>query len=361
MSNYEHSLPIQSYNPEADLQLAIQLILKAFEKKTTISDKESMNMNEQIRRKDSKIEELHNAVNSLAKEIKNLREENSRLKEENSYLLDMTRNLNDNNDKLQNFKFTILNSIETEPSALKISKLQIANLIDSRSKKCSPSRDRKDTHEFRETKDNRDNREIRADKNSNYVNNQNTTSSFVKEGGEGNSISPRSNYTHTSNIDELLGKLNTKIFTQHTGGYSSEEENFVSNSSVRNGYNSNFNKRISDMKFKLKIQNNSHSSIPLRHKEENDRNERNESNNYVSQARKYEGKSNQYILASKFFSECRITLKKESYEDLVSSIKEKGDNNFDADQVYYRVQEILRGHPRLLKDFHSIFPYLNKK
>jgi hypothetical protein len=311
-------------------------------------------------------------VNSLSRELKSYKEENTRLKEENSYLVEMTKKLNDDNDRLENFKFTILNSIDGEPHIMKINKMQVANLIDSKSMHNNMNMNIKNSP-------NQENKKSVISSPKQNINKSLSNQALDK------SFSPRSNYTYTSNIDELLGKLNTKVYTQNTHNTfhtnSSEEEinqQTKQNHSTRNGYATNhtnnflsnkFDAKISEMKQKFKSNtnlnqvNNSYSSGVVRnYREINDQyksavfNDEYESNN----GRKYEGKSNQYILSSKFFNECRIALRKEAYEELVSAINEKGDNNFDGDEVNQRVQDILKGHPRLIRDFQMIFPYLNK-
>lgn len=355
MSTNDYIANIQSYNPEYDINLAIQLILKAFEKKSNSSDKEVLKLKDILMDKESKIDELQNMVNCICSELKSYKEENNKLKEENSYLIEMTKILNEDNDKLQNFKYTILNSIDGETHMMKINKMQVANLIEDKKPVSVPSPK------------------------------QNTNKSMLNQ-DINKSSSPKSNNKYISSIDEILEKLNLKLYAKKNPKIlltnSSEDENNLQikqNQTTRNdnsiyqtsNFHSNkFDTKISEMKKKFKsntnlnqINNSFSSGIVRNYREINDQyksavfNDEHDLNN----GRKYEGKSNQYILSSKFFNECRIVLRKEVYEELVSVINEKGDNNFNEDYNNQRIQDILKGHPMLIRDFQIIFPKLTNK
>jgi len=66
-------------------------------------------------------------------------------------------------------------------------------------------------------------------------------------------------------------------------------------------------------------------------------------------------KSDQYILSSKFFSECRTVLQKEDNLKLLETLKKSNNNEISKEEAFESIKQLLENYPKLINDFQMIF------
>ena len=66
-------------------------------------------------------------------------------------------------------------------------------------------------------------------------------------------------------------------------------------------------------------------------------------------------KTRQYNLSTKFFSECRNTLSSEEYLNLIEILKLYNSDKIGKENTLDKIQDMLKSHDKLCKDFKSIF------
>ncbi len=66
-------------------------------------------------------------------------------------------------------------------------------------------------------------------------------------------------------------------------------------------------------------------------------------------------KSDQYILSSKFFSECRTVLQKEDNLKLLETLKKSNNNEISKEEAFESIRQLLENYPKLINDFQMIF------
>ena len=370
MSNFSlrsnHNFPneqILNISNDFEIQSAFQLILKAFEKKNLLFEKEVNNLVENVKVKDNKIMEYDNQLEVLQKEYKAAKDEIIKLKNENRNLIEITQKINEENNQLIRFKNTIISSLDFDTNYLTLNKEHLMDLLESKGEILSP-----------------------IEKNSGNDYNVNLNSPIYVQSGKMSPNELSRNHNYNKNIysskqspNDYLPKYKTeikieKLFDKLSNKYVSSENNsliVVTDDSSKTTSRPKFEKKIEELKKKFKIE--KYSSAKLKPSNYTERiksssnickDSPNRGNSYDNSSnhhspRKLENKSNQYILSSKFFNECRIRLRKEIYDELIFILNECGENRIDKREAYARICNILENHPRLLRDYQNIFPNIN--
>ena len=101
-------------NSEEQLQVGVKIILNAFENKINFFEKETGDLNENIKEKDQKITELKNLVENINEDLRKCQEFNSNLVRENKHLQESNERLSEDNSKFMKFKNKILSSLPTD-------------------------------------------------------------------------------------------------------------------------------------------------------------------------------------------------------------------------------------------------------
>jgi hypothetical protein len=68
-----------------------------------------------------------------------------------------------------------------------------------------------------------------------------------------------------------------------------------------------------------------------------------------------EDKSRQHTISSKFFNECRITIKGDEYIQLIDVLKLYNSNKMTKEATFKKIEKILSQYEKLQRDFNAIF------
>jgi len=237
---------------------------------------------------------------------------------ENNYLINLNKNLSNTVKQLENFKNSIIGSIEKESFEKKEDPLGNSFM-------------------------------------NKMVNNIPKTINFSTSNThiplDQTYLKPQIIYDKQDTIEELLNSKFEKLKTIDT--------NYSNNSSMmeqgRNDKTSIENK-IKQFRGKLRKNMNLPNNFNNHYTSNTDntfsRNYKNlEDNNYKNSS----NKSDQYILSSKFFAECRTVLQKEENLKLLETLKKSNSNEISKEEAFETIKEILINYPNILNDFQMIF------
>jgi hypothetical protein len=135
-------------------------------------------------------------------------------------------------------------------------------------------------------------------------------------------------FGQSDNIDALMGELNANNYR--------DDLSVCSNSSTKA-----IEKRIMEFKSKLKEGTYGRKSPEL-YKSNSRR---------INEVHEYSPRSNQFLLSSRFFNQCKMALNKNDYDMLIDMI------THEREDLHERVNDLLCGHPDLISDFKILFKY----
>lgn len=314
------------------LQVGFKIIINAFENKINTFEKELNNLRDIIKNKNQKILEYEGLFEQMDRESKRNEDINCKVINENKYLYDLAEKLREENNKLSRFKNTIVNSVEVDTDS-------------------NPNLNYNSNM----------NSNIHSNTGNVFLSSNNSYIDKIKSNKTSLVNSPISNYnsSNNDNIDCLINKLNINILDL------SERDDHRINKSNKS---MNIEDKILDMKRRLKkgdtrggVNNKIHANTYRGDKKQNsyyiehDNNNNLDTDRDIDPSKRLENKSNQYILSSKFFNECKIVLKREEYDVLIDIIKQCNVNKLDKKETIKRVHDLLVNYPRLYQDFKLIF------
>lgn len=296
-----------------------------------------------------KIKSLEMSLDKLKLENRNFKEINSKLMEDNSKLLHFKSNIVKSLDIETNFNFQ-----ETVKLNYSYSNLNFKNNNEEHEKMLgyeSSNNNVKDGLKSETSRVNKDN------ENNSIVHNNNENILLKNNISMNNSMFSESKrnepcvsiYDKIQNIRiKLNNNSNNKQSNVKLAAYLTNNLNKSNNSNL-NTINYN-NKRDHNYNYKNR-------SLIFEMNESDFNNKNIEDSNFK---KKFVNKSNQFILSSKFFNNCKINLTKDEYNELIETIQRCNENIISKDQTIKIVEALLisknsENCKKLIQDFKSIF------
>jgi hypothetical protein len=148
----------------------------------------------------------------------------------------------------------------------------------------------------------------------------------------------------SDNVDNLMDNLNANNYREDLSTCSDNNSKAIE-------------RRILDFKNKLKNNPNFSSQFSSQHNSPKNSGNNNfktpelykSKNNRLAEIYDYSPRSNQFLLSSRFFNQCKASLSKEQYDSLINLI------TYEKDDLHRKVDELLSGHSELISDFKILF------
>ena len=237
---------------------------------------------------------------------------------ENNYLLNLNKNLSNTIKQLENFKNSIIGSIEKES-------------FEKKEEPISNSFMNKMVHSIPKT--------------------INFSTSNTHTVLDQTYFKPQITYDKQDTIEELLNSKFEKLKTLDTN-YSNNSSMMEQGRNDKNSIESKIKQFRGKLRNNLNRSNNFNNHQTLNTEPIFTRNYKDlEDNNFKNSS----NKSDQYILSSKFFGECRTVLHKEENMKLLETLKKSNSNEISKEEAFEIIKEILVNYPKILNDFQMIF------
>jgi hypothetical protein len=311
------------------IDFGIKAIINAYETKCAMYEEDLQKLLAENNKKDKQIKELSKLNDNHNKIMEQLQIKYEEAIEENKYLNDYLKNVKKEMKGLEEFKSSIVDSIKT--NEFKGSFKGIVAAAESGSandsgyliSKTLRNKKRSFANEISIEKSNI----IKPDVHTNFTNLY--KNKLIKDNDKFSFSDKR--------IDNLIDKLNESI----------NQKIYSQNDEIENGkdYCNELITKTKQYELSTPIKKKSHKSSKYSY----------ESNTNIEDGDSKGEKSKQYVLSSKFFNECRVVLKGDEYIKLIDVLKQYNSNKAGKDITFKKIEEILRNHNRLLKDFKEIF------